>query len=195
MEATAEVLNAYFQATESERTFSFGNSSFYDDWPFTDPLYSEWATAFIAKRFETQLLRCLLRAHRGISLFMRCTDFAPGRGFPHVSLPTLTESSVFTQDIQDILEANHQAYRGPPASPAREDEQWESQLQDALLKTRMTSVPNSRPPSRMSQTYSPVYQPTTIPVTLIARSACPSVSIQPSSHILCLALTHPVKLR
>jgi hypothetical protein len=42
MEATAEVLNAYFQATESERTFSFRNSSFYNDWPFTDLLYSEW---------------------------------------------------------------------------------------------------------------------------------------------------------
>ena len=41
MEVTAEVLNAYFQATKSERTFSFGNSSFYDDWPFTDLLYSE----------------------------------------------------------------------------------------------------------------------------------------------------------
>ena len=57
MEATAEVLNAYFQAAESERTFSFGNSSFYDDRPFMDLLYSEWATAFIAKRFETRLLR------------------------------------------------------------------------------------------------------------------------------------------
>ena len=112
MEVTAEVLNAYFQAAESERTFSFGNSSFYDDRPFTDLLYSEWATAFVAKCFETRLLRCLLRAHRGISLFMCCTDFAPGRGFPHVSSPTLTESSVFMQDIQDILEANHQAYRG-----------------------------------------------------------------------------------
>ena len=53
---------------------------------------------------------------------------------------------MFTQDIQDILEANHQAYRGPPASPAREDEQWESQLQDALLKTCVTSAPNSRHP-------------------------------------------------
>ena len=56
MEATAEVLNAYFQAAESERTFSFGNSSFYDNRPFTDLLYSEWATAFVAKCFETQLL-------------------------------------------------------------------------------------------------------------------------------------------
>ena len=107
---------------------------------------------------------------------MRCTDFAPGRGFPHVSLPTLTESSVFTQDIQDILEANHQAYRGPPASPAREDEQWESQLQDALLKTCVTSAPNSRHPSRMLQTYSPMYQPMPILVASIARSAHPLVS-------------------
>ena len=120
---------------------------------------------------------------------MRCTDFAPGRGFPRVSSPTLTESSVFVQDIQDILEANHQAYRGPPALPAREDEQWESQLQDALLETRMTSAPNSRPPSRMSQTYSPMHQPTPIPVASVARSACPSVSspalfarTPPSSH-------------
>ena len=176
MEATAEVLNAYFQAAESERTFSFGNSSFYDDRPFTDLLYSEWATAFVAKRFETRLLQRLLRAHRGISLFMRCTDFAPGRGFPRVSSPTLTESSVFAQDIQDILEANHQPYRGPPASPAREDEQWESQLQDALLETHMTSALNSWPPSRTSRTDSPVYQPTPIPVASIARSACPSVS-------------------
>ena len=176
MEATAEVLNAYFQAAESERTFSFGNSSFYNDQPFTDLLYSEWATAFVAKHFETQLLRHLLRVHRGISLFMCCTNFTPGRRFPCVSSPTLTESSVFVQDIQDILEANHQAYRGPPASPAREDEQWESQLQDALLETHMTSAPNSRSPIRTSQTDSPVYQPMPIPVTLIARSACPLVS-------------------
>ena len=176
MEATAEVLNAYFQAAKSEHTFSFRNSSFYDDRPFTDLLYSEWATAFVAKCFETRLLQHLLRAHRGISLFMRCTDFAPGRGFPCISSPTLTESSVFAQDIQDILEANHQAYRGPPASPVREDKQWESQLQDALLETHVTSTPNSWPPSRMSQTYSPGYQPTPIPVASIARSACPSVS-------------------
>ena len=176
MEATAEVLNAYFQAAKSKHTFSFGKSSFYDNWPFTDLLYSEWATAFIAKCFETWLLRCLLKVHRGIGLFMRCTNFAPGRGFPCVSSPTLTESSVFAQDIQDILEANHQAYRGPPASPAREDKQWESQLQDALLETCMTSALNSRPPSRMLQTYSPMYQPMPIPVALIARSACHSVS-------------------
>ena len=96
MEVMAEVLNVYFQAAESECTFSFGNSSFYNDWPFTDLLYSEWATAFVAKHFETRLLRCLLRAHRGISLFMRCTNFAPGRGFPRVSSPTLTESSLST---------------------------------------------------------------------------------------------------
>ena len=54
MEVTAEVLNAYFQAAKSEHTFR--NSSFYDDRPFTDLLYSEWATAFVAKRFETRLL-------------------------------------------------------------------------------------------------------------------------------------------
>ena len=56
MEVTAEVLNVYFQATESKCTFSFGNSTFYDDQPFTDLLYSEWATAFIARRFKTWLL-------------------------------------------------------------------------------------------------------------------------------------------
>ena len=104
------------------------------------------------------------------------TAMGAGRGFPRVSSPTLTESSVFAQDIQDILEANHQAYRGPPTSPAREDEQWESQLQDALLETHVTSAPNSRPPSRTSQTYSPMYQPMPIPVALVARSACPSVA-------------------
>ena len=176
MEATAEVLNAYFQAAKSKHTFSLGNSAFYDDRPFMVLLYSEWATAFIAKRFETRLLWRLLRVHRGISLFMRCTNFAPGRGFPHISSPTLTESSVFAQDIQDILEANHQAYRGPPALPAREDKQWESQLQDTLLKTHITLVPDSRPPSRTSWTDSPAYQPTPIPVTSIARSACSSVA-------------------
>ena len=63
MEATAEMLNAYFQAAESERTFSFGNSSFYNDRLFMDLLYAEWATAFVARRFETRLLRCLQRAH------------------------------------------------------------------------------------------------------------------------------------
>ena len=132
---------------------------------------------------------------------MCCTDFAPGRGFPCISSPTLTESSVFAQDIQDILEANHQAYRGPPASPVREDKQWESQLQDALLETHMTSMPNSRPPSRMSQTYSPGYQPTPIPVASIARSACPSVSspalfarTPPSSHLPSRASISPANV-
>ena len=72
--------------------------------------------------------------------------------------------------------ANHQVYRGPPTSPAREDEQWESQLQDALLETHVTSALNSRPPSRMSQTYSPVYQPMPIPVASVARSVRPSVA-------------------
>ena len=201
MEVTAEVLNVYFQAAESERTFSFGNSSFYDDRPFMDLLYSEWATAFVVEHFETWLLQHLLRVHRGISLFMRCTDFAPGRGFPRVSSPTLTGSSVFMQDIQDILEANHQVYRGPPASPAGEDEQWESQLQDALLETHVTSVPNSRPPSRMSQTYSPMYQPMPIPVASVARSVHPSVASPalfmhtlPSSRPPSRASIHPANV-
>ena len=197
MEVTAEALNAYFQAAESEHTFSFGNSTFYDDRPFMDLLYSEWATAFVARHFETRLLRCLQRVHRGISLFMHCTDFAPGRGFPRVSSPTLTEFSVFVQDIQDILEANHQAYRGPPALPAREDEQWESQLQDALLETCVTLAPNSRPPSRTS----PVYQPTPILATSIARSAHSLVSspalfahTPPSSRLPSRALTNPANM-
>ena len=81
MEVTAEVLNVYFQAAESEYTFSFRNSTFYDDQPFMDLLYSEWATAFVVRHFKTWLLQHLQRAHRGISLFMHCTDFAPGRGF------------------------------------------------------------------------------------------------------------------
>jgi hypothetical protein len=200
MEATAEVLSVYFQAEESKCTFSFRNSTFYDDRPFMDLLYSEWATAFIVRHFETRLLQCLQRAHRGISLFMHCTDFAPGRGFPRVSSPTLTESSVFVQDIQDIPEANHQAYRGP-VSPAREDKQWESQLQDALLETCVTSVLNSQPPSRTSQTDSPVYQPMPIPVTSIARSAHSSVlspalftRTPPSSCLPSQALTNPANM-
>ena len=206
MEATAEVLNVYFQAAESERTFSFGNRTFYNDWPFTNLLYSEWATAFVAKCFETRLWWRLLRVHRGISLFMCCTDFAPGRGFPHISSPTLTESSVFVQDIQDILEANHQAYRGPPALPAREDEQWESQLQDALLETHITLAPDSWPPNRTSRTDSPTYQPTPIPVASIARSAhslvaspalfaCTPPSSRPPSRALTNQLTCPCPFR
>ena len=194
MEATTEVLNAYFQAAESKGTFSFGNSSFYNDRPFTDLLYSEWATAFVAKCFETRLLRHLLRAHRGISLFMRCTDFTPGRGFPRVSSPTLTESSVFTQDIQDILEANHQVYRGPPTSPAREDEQWESQLQDALLETHVTSVPNSRP-AECCKLILPCTSPCPFRSPRLPGLHALRSQVQPSLRVLCLALAHPVELR
>ncbi len=175
MELSSSALNAYFLAAECGRTFSYGSSSFYDERPFEDLLYSEWATALVARRFETRLLKRLQSAHRGISLFIRCTQFVPGRGFPRVSSPTLTESSVFAQDIQDILEANQQAYRGPPTSPAREDEQWEFQLRDALLATRVTSAPNSRPSSRSSRAESPVYQPTPRPLVSTVRSARSSV--------------------
>ena len=47
MEVTAEMLNMYFQAVDSECIFSFGNSTFYKGWPFMDLLYSEWAMAFV----------------------------------------------------------------------------------------------------------------------------------------------------
>jgi hypothetical protein len=158
-------------------------------------LHIVWATAFVAKRFETRLLQRLLRVHRGISLFMRCTDFTPGRGFPHVSSPTLTESSVFAQDIQDILEANHQAYRGPPALPAREDEQWESQLQDALLETCVTSARILGLPAECRKLILPCTSPHPFRLPQLPGLHTPQSQVQPSSRVLRLALTHPVELR
>jgi hypothetical protein len=148
MDLSANALNAFLAASASRRTFSFGDSSFYDGKCFEDLLYHDWVTLPVVRRFEQRVLKRLRSAYHAISVFMNYAE-ASFRPSLQARSPAFTETTEFAYDIQNILNANHT----PPstesaATPHQEDDQWAQELQDSLSRAHLLPLPKSRPESR-----------------------------------------------
>ena len=52
MRLTSDSLNAFLLASGSQRTFTFGSSTFFGNLTFEELLHNKWATIFVTQRFE-----------------------------------------------------------------------------------------------------------------------------------------------
>jgi hypothetical protein len=145
MRLVSNVINAYLQAAQKPRSFTFGHSTFYNRQSFEELIYSNWTTKPIVLNLEHHLLQPLQSAHKAISTFMLSSDFVPSRGYPQVASPTFTSNTEFAAQVQEILAVNP-SLSSLPTSPTREDELWQNNLDATVLQASYTQLSTSRAP-------------------------------------------------
>src|SRR6266849_4336940 len=177
MMLSADMLNIFLRAAESERSFSYGSLKYYDGKTFRNILYTEWPVPTIALSIEKRLMDRIAAAHRAINVFMSNASNKPDRGMPRPALPAFTDNSTFASRVMNTLRNEDSSF----SSLRHEDAAWASAIEDDAQKSyhqAASEIPEDRPIA--STSYAPLNKgkakdPTEFTLGHTAQLATPAV--------------------